>query len=574
MKKLKDTTVIFIIVALIASIVRFIYFDEISSSPLRNYHLLKGCDMRKLLHNGLVFGNSGIFSLYSLLIYVFQKPIVIIFVQLSLGVITSLLITYIALKSYGNKIIALIAGFIFAVYAPSLIYEGFLLKESIFLFTATLSLASLFFFDKKHNPLFYFLEGIVLLLPFTIRFSGILWCAIAILYFFLYLYYQDFKFKLTLQNCKSFISRKTTILFLLGVLSTIIFVGSFNYSRGGNYNPLITNYSYVLDIGAVKNAKSVNSEPTVLKSATYAKKDTFLEIYALKLFRVYNVFHAPNNINYNYIYSLAFSKIILLSPLLLAPTVLLGILLIMINYFRKRSKKIFFDQKNSFILILFLISFTIPLCVFLPLGRYKIILLPASIPIATYAILTVFQFLKKKKYLYLILTISAYFLLFYFLKPNTTPERDMDYRLHAIAITNIKQGDKNAIPYALKAYQLKASLRNLTYLSNLLMSNGYFKEANDCLLSQYDKYSNKFDYIMMLSSSCLGCGKVENAISILNNLQIPIDKTRKFNYFYQFGECYRMIKDKKTALNYYKKAEEYISTKNQKNLLYTGFKKL
>ena len=95
----------------------------------------------------------------------------------------------------------------------------------------------------------------------------------------------------------------------------------------------------------------------------------------------------PNNINYYFMRNKLPVLKFFIGPALLMPIALTGFLLFII--FKSCYKK-------ESILFLYILAFGIPICIFFPLGRYKLALAPVFCISASYAIVHLYQLFNKQ----------------------------------------------------------------------------------------------------------------------------------------------------------------------------------
>ena len=164
------------------------YFIE---SPFKNYYLIKGLDMYTI-YNQFHDVVPSFYYLFLRGLSVISSPNSfienLIIVQLLLGIIATMLIVYSAYKLTGNKFTACLSGIIYGLYAPGIIYEGFLLKESFYLFAVVLIIA-LCFWNSAHKyfRICAFLLGVVLFIPAYTRGVGLLFSLLIMLWYFFYI---------------------------------------------------------------------------------------------------------------------------------------------------------------------------------------------------------------------------------------------------------------------------------------------------------------------------------------------------------------------------------------------------
>ncbi|MFA6294420.1 MAG: phospholipid carrier-dependent glycosyltransferase, partial [Victivallales bacterium] len=175
-----------LIAALTARMLLFLNWME---SPFRYYHMITGLDMKTIMGAVEQFCHGQTdFSIYKFFVYCcylaygqeLSVP-AIIFGQLALGVLTSLLITFTTFKILKNRAAALISGMFAALYSPELMHECVILIDTVYVFTCVLSLAAIV--QQSRRPAsksWLLLSGIAAALPSLVRFPGVLWTFLAI----------------------------------------------------------------------------------------------------------------------------------------------------------------------------------------------------------------------------------------------------------------------------------------------------------------------------------------------------------------------------------------------------------
>lgn len=553
--------IVYAIPLILGLIVRIFAYFEWLASPFHYYHTIVGLDMRKFLVSGVNFSDgNAIFTPYNLFITTIYQcvgndilPEGIVIGQIILGLGTIFFTTYIAMHLLGNKFIALISGIFIALYAPIIIYETTILKTTIYLFLSTLSLALLLYSRKKKFNIFSnSCLAISIILPFTIRFGGLLWIILATSWLFLYI----------LKSKK--IQSSTIIIRYLSafIASLILIIGINQYNNINSKKYISRNFSYIFSTGSNANneisGRTTNTQPTTVnnseQSANSAKSANKFIVYFSKLKYLFFTSEMPNNINYYFMKEkLPFIRY-LMGPILLIPLAILGFIIMV-------SRGGFLKKES--ILFIYIAAFATPTLLFLPLSRYKLSLIPIFSIGAGYALYNILLLtptfqnfinshksnqsapLEKKKIdknvwiliLYLILLLFAF-------------------------ISNpriIRSSDK-------KAYGIGAS-----YIPRKLMEQGKFKDAASILKNYY--LNNQDNQIISLNyaSALLGSGNPKAAEIVLTSINSPIDINNGAQFYFDLGEALRLQGRKNDALKCYQMAKKYPMTEKRK--LFFGKKK-
>ncbi|HCE44222.1 MAG TPA: hypothetical protein DET40_11800 [Lentisphaeria bacterium] len=545
-----------------ALIARSILFSSWLESPFRYYHRISGLDMKTILGFAESFSQGKEeFSIYNLFVTACLKiggdvP-TIIACQCILGILTSLLITYITLRTFRNRMTASISGTIAALYGPELLYESVTLRESVFVFVATFSLAAILRQKSSiSSVLWLVVSGCTLAAVPLVRLAGILWTAFAMLW----MLRANVKYKtgngLTYQRS----------LLLLPAAAFMVFmsVSLYNYLTVSNINPIprFSSTPYVLKAGASASI-SAHPEPAQVSKAIGAPSlSGKFENYAGKLIAVFKSYEIPDNLNYYFAREFLKPMKHMPGPLFLIPLASLGILIL-------ACRRMF--KGNAFLLLVYLFSFTVPLIVFMPLGRHRLVLLPVLCAFAGYSIVFILNCLMhfRKKHVMALVLAAAYSALFIFASPGTLPLRAEDFVAYGNAMEISGKYDKKEISGAYRlAHEINPySISAAIYLVNYLMKNSEFAEAEAILKDLYVSNPGNQAVSINYASSLLGSGNAEKAEKILMGLPEPESRPSKVNYYYQLGESRRMQGRKPDAMICYKLALHYSDTDAQRQTI-------
>jgi hypothetical protein len=540
-KKIKlNLYVVYLLPVLVGLIARAIFYLNWFKSPFRYYHVIIGLDMRKFLIFGEKFYHGDdVFSPYRLFIAAIYSivgreilPEAVVLGQIFIGLLTIALTVYIALCISGQRIIGFLAGLFMALYAPVIIYETQILKASIFLFLSILSLAAMLYARKKHfTNIPSFIAGVAAILPFFVRHAGFLWLVTAMAWI---AFYCRIKIVKKCGIClmrlhKTYRDFKPLLLFSAGSLSFLLIVFVFNkINNFDSSNYFLPNYSYLLLAGADESGDISKKGYVVIDtdspiqaqlSPTKSASRALLKIkhYNTKVLYIFNNFEMPNNINYYFIKKKLPVSRFFIGPALLMPFALTGmILMIIYGGLHKKESILFF----------YIAAFAIPICAFLPLGRYKLVLVPVFCIAAAYCLMYLYRILNRKiNKLNNILAPTLLAILFFLtISTISYPQRASDD----------------------KAYGIAAS-----YIPDKLMQKGDFDTASSILADYYAKNQENAMISLNYASALLGCNRPKDAEYILNKFGIPQDKQLIGRYCYELGETYRMLNEREKALKYY-----------------------
>jgi len=542
--------VVYLVPLITGLITKSIFYLYWFKSPFHYYHTIIGLDMRKfLIHGENFYHGTEPFSPYRLLIGLIFGffgsdilPECVVMVQLVMGIITILLTVYVALSISGQKHTALLAGMFMALYAPVMVYETQILKASLFLFISLLSLASLLYARKrKFAPFPLFIAGVIAILPLFIRHAGFFWLLTSFCWLAFYCRIRVIKeCGICFMDLRTTYPRfKPLLFFLAGSLTFLLIVAVYNKSNGfDSLSYFKPNYSYLLAVGAdendaiSQNTNSPDKEKIPPPSVTVSKAIGKVQHYAKKVFSLFNIFELPNNINYYFIQKKLPILKFFIGPALLIPLALTGLILMIVNggFHRKESLLFFYTA-----------SFAIPICLFLPLGRYKLVLSPVFCIAAAYCLIYIAKIVNRKNNtMNNILTPGILAVIFFFTISTTLyPERISDDNTYGIAVS---------------------------YVPDKLMHKGKFSEASLILADYYAENQNNPMISLNYASALLGCKRPKDTKYILTKLGVPENKELAGRYYYELGETYRMLHEKEKALKCYHEVLKYPCAEHRKVL--------
>ncbi len=532
----KKLWLVYLIPLVAAVTVRLILFSSWLESPFKCYHKISGLDMKTVLSLATSFceGKSE-FSIYKLLFCSVSVcgggAVALVLCQIVLGVITTLLITYSTLVIFRNRTVAVTSGILAALYSPELMYESMTLIESVFVFTAALSLATMARFTRNPSSrTWQFLAGAAAALPALVRFSGLPWMLVS-LGFIIWFGMRHAK-KTTLR-----IPTAPICLPLVGLVAILIPVSIFNAIRISNLNPIpaFPKSSYVLRAGADVEFSSHAVAPKPLLPDSGRDIVRIVENYTGKLLYLFKAYEIPDNLNYYFIREYLKPLKFMPGPLFLIPFATLGMIILL---FHRR------DCGSRALLLLYIASFAIPMVVFIPLGRYRLILLPAMCAFAgysiTYLVCNLIHF--RKRLVALLVLAVAYSSLFIFASPKKIIMRAEDFVAYGNAMElaggydNEDIGNCYRIAYAMNPGSASTVINH----ANHLMRNSQFSEAEKVLGMLFRENPANPTVAINYASSLLGTGRPAEAEKLLMGIPEPESRSSKVNYYYQLGESRRM----------------------------------
>ncbi len=558
---------VYLAVLIAALSARIILFMNWMESPFRYYHTISGLDMKTIMGAVQQFCHGQTdFSIYKFFVYCCYiacgqelNVSAIIVGQLALGTVTSLLITFIAFKISGNRTAALISGIFAALYSPELMYECVILIDSVYVFTCVLSLAAIVQQNRRPgSKSWLLLSGIAASLPSLVRFPGVLWTFLAIAWIIYTQLRRDSKHRHKIS------AGVATILPVTGLLIVLIPVSIFNFGRVSSFTPIpaVPSSVYAMKAGLEINLTrhSLPAKTAGTGNSSYVAK---AKNYAGKFISIFSANQIPDNLNYYFVKEMLPPLKYMIGPLLLIPFASLGMIIVIL----KRRGRL----RKSFPLFLYFIAFAIPMTVFIPLGRYKLVLLPVFCVFAAFAVTFTIRNLMPggKKHLtpLALALVAGYSLLFITASPKPI-ERSEDFVAYGNAMETAGGYDNMEIDASYRiAYKLNPTLSASIHLAGHLMKNSEFAEAEKILRGFYESSPDSLPVSINYASALMGTGKPGEAEKVLLGISEPENRKSKVNYNYQLGESRRLQGKKAEALSCYQLALEYSDTDEQKSII-------
>lgn len=550
MKRESNLTAPYIIIpALVALIIRVVFYLSWSNSTFKYYCFVKGLDMQTLLSWGVNSAAKGETTnnlyvyLVSLIVKLTNGTIftinTILFLQFIFGIGTVVLSVYIAWLISESKGTSCISGILIACYAPLLMYEGFILKNTVctFLTTGLLLTALLFYKKTKYKHIFALCSGVFAGMLLFANFASI--CLVL----FVYLWQIFVSLKME-KNLKTLIIYPFTVLIMLVV---------FFFVTGFKSFPVINNISdtrwlgYVINVGSQRDITTLNESLPALGKQIFGKS---IDIYPYlkKSFTLLSSAEVPDNINYYFVKDGLIPLKYMISPFLLYSVGIPAFFLFLVLYK---------DRKVSLMLAIYLASLTLPLIIFVPLSRYTIVYSPL---LCIFSIWLIFEFAKflrqknKKNTLLIILLLVASFAIQ--TKLNPAPFlRASDFVTFAKAL-EIQNPTDSRIAYAYEeAYKADPeSIQIALKYTDILMRQGRFSEAANILEKLHRSKGADTVIALQLSSALLGCKKTDEAGALLSTLTETL-LTNNTLYLYNKAEYFFQKENYKEALKLYEKLE-------------------
>ena len=557
--KTKKNLLIYGVPALAALLVRIILLINWWESPVRYYGNIRGLDMLFILDAGKWFYNGEItFTLYRALQFVIlffnngeNCPEAIVIAQLVGGIILAPLVAWCTRRLWGNTYWALTAGLLSALYAPAIMYQVLVLKESILSFFALFSLAAILWAHKRHfSAKSLWICGIFLALACICRVNALPFCGLASLWIMVCL------FKKLKRNIKKTIIR--SIFLGLGIFTVFIPVSIINacLTKGADFLPVpLPKMSYVSKVASIAKPAAMNAQ-TVHNPATkikVTKKSTVIINMVRKTPAVFSASETPNNVNYYFLKYQLFPLRYLVGPLLLIPLAVTALILLILNRaaFRKES-----------ILFVFIFSYMLPMCYFVPLARYRLILVLAFCILAPYPVFAMIKACRREKIFFALIPLVIYAIILYINLPLKNFLRSTDFVSYGKGMQYKTGKSASALPYFIEAYKI-APHKEMTVvnLAKVLLQNHQAKEAMTILLPAYKKSPDNLAYRYYLGIAYFFIGKGKEAEQLLSTINPDDMGDLKAKYYFFYGASLRMQKKYKAAEKIRQKALKDINVK-------------
>lgn len=550
--------------ALLVRIPLFLFWLD---SPIRYYSHVGGLDMKTLLILGTAFfhGNSMPFAVYKLIIAAVlffapnaHLPTVLIPIQLAAGCVTGIMTAWICLKLTGKRWAAVAAGCMAALYAPALIYESITLRESIFAFVSCLALATLLWVRRRRYPVWgLLLLGSIICWPMLVRFSALLWTCFGLGWSLCYLWHKY-------HACRKAFLRKSAYL-CLGAAITLGSVSLFNKLVADSFLlPATVNVDYIVELGKIRNPQSVNlpaqeDDSSALKTGWTG----YAANLGIKLTKIFKQYEIPNNVNYYFMRDKLWPCSVLPGPGLLIPFAVCGIILLLL---RRRF------MKKEGILLLYVIAFAIPMSVFVPLGRYRLILYPVFCIAALEPLLVGINIYRTEKLKPRVLKLAGIVILlagiYYFTLPASTGLRASDYITHGKALQYGNPDSLEAAQCFEEAYRLAPTSPSVAInFTDILLKYGKPREALRVIYPVWLKHPDNEGVALFTAIALLANGKPDIAEQVLIKAGAPKEDAQKTFYYYNLGEAYRMQGRRDAAIAAYRDGLKYAQGEQQKKIL-------
>lgn len=583
MKISKKTTLISVLLVpfLAAAAIRVAAYIFWLESPLRYYSSISGLDMQtNLIIGGWLYQGFSIFTIHKFMIAAVMFfnhgqycPEALVLIQMVLGAIAAPVIAWSALHLTGKRIWAMAAGITAALYAPALLHESIILRESTQVFFAALSLAGLLWARKRHFDIpGLIVAGLCLALPCLNRVSSVPFLLLGTLWIAVYLFIRNRRKQ---HSPRQFITKIAVLALVLAIV--FVPVSLFNWKNSASKLPFHVDLNYAFKLGKIENPKDMNvgplqsaapqAEPAAAATASNAAAQEHFNFYRYsrncvnKFYLLFKPFEIANNVNYYFMKYKLFPLQYMAGPLLVIPLAFTAILFILCSWQWRRKEGL---------LLLYILAYSMPLVFFYPLARYRLIMYPV------FCILMFYPFYKacyQVKHRHTILLILPMLLLYVAVLLVTMPEnisiRPTDYVAYGKAMQyQVGQATAESGEYFKSAFEQDPGYipGYINYADNLIKM-GRFQEANALLKDTYARFDGNTGIAYYYGISLLGIRDPAKAESIFRQIPVPGSNDAKSQYYYYLGEALRLQNKLTEALEAYKTGLQFADAKKKDILL-------
>lgn len=549
---------VFLVPFTVALLIRAVHFAAWAPSPFRLYNFLPGLDMLTHMVWGEQFASTGsFFSLYVTLPGMAMmaagqetSALMVVVIQLFLGACTAGLTALICLWTLRRAWAAIAAGCLFALYGPPLIYETAVLKEPLNLFLMTSLLASIMWADKSGFRIPQMtLAGAIAALPPLLRFSGILWSTAAVAWLLGRWWLRvrsggaaDLKIRKSAGSIGAVLAGAAVICLFFLVLKK---GDAHGFLPGKEYT------RYIVSAGAQKTMTST-SQPQSGKglfdgAAPLVGKPVLIH-YLRKGLAVFSAVELPDNLNYYFMKHHLLHLEFLPGPLLLIPLGTAGLLWLLVSRVVVERR---FERFGA--LLLYAGAAIAPMVLFLPLARYRLVLVPLFCVGAVYPFVVSARMIWprgaaiRRSEVFGLGLFCACWLTLLGVGWKATSQglfRSEDFLSYGISLKKLDPGDDRILEYSAKALAAKPDSRTAAvYLSREMLSRGWFNKAVDVLAPFHQSNPKDATVAIDCAAAFLGLGQFERAEWILACVDVNAEPPQtRLNHLSQTGECKLLLK--------------------------------
>ncbi|MCK4981503.1 MAG: tetratricopeptide repeat protein, partial [Victivallaceae bacterium] len=196
-------------------------------------------------------------------------------------------------------------------------------------------------------------------------------------------------------------------------------------------------------------------------------------------------------------------------------------------------------RKES-ILFIFIFSYMLPMCYFVPLARYRLVLIPVFCMLAPYPFFAAWKAWHKKKLLLVLVPIVIYTIILYINLPLNSFLRSTDFVSYGKGM-QLKTGKPaSALPYLYEAYKM-APYKQMTVVNfaDALLKNRNPQEAVKVLRHALKNSPENLAYRYYLGIAYFFTGKAEQAEQLFSKINPDDMGSLKVKYYYFYSESLR-----------------------------------
>jgi tetratricopeptide (TPR) repeat protein len=265
-----------------------------------------------------------------------------------------------------------------------------------------------------------------------------------------------------------------------------------------------------------------------------------------KVPKVFSAYEIPNNVNYYFLKYKLFPLQYLIGPFLLMPLAVTALILLVLNrgVLRKES-----------ILFVFIFSYMLPMCYFVPLARYRLVLTPVFCMLAPYPVFSVWKARRGGKLFSALVPAIIFALVIYMNLPLKAFLRATDFVSYGKGIQYKTGKSAAAVPYFYEAYNIAPHKQmTIVNLAESLVANRRPEAALKILLPAHRKEPENLAYRYYLGIAYFFTKSPEKAEQIFRKINPGDMGDLKVKYYYFYEASLRMQKKYKAAAELRRKA--------------------
>jgi tetratricopeptide (TPR) repeat protein len=311
-----------------------------------------------------------------------------------------------------------------------------------------------------------------------------------------------------------------------------------------------------------ENDSSVQNRSAIQKAPIEKAKDSRNQTRKYeKVIAIFKALDITNNVNYYFLKEKVIPLKFLIGPLFLLPLALTGLALML---FRRRL------FKKEFFLFAVIVSFSLPVYFYMPLGRYRLGMLPVFCISAVYPLIFIankWRIKAKNSNLKVLLLVIFYMLILYWEIPENFPIRSEDYLAYGMAMEKYSGYNELVEDYFRKAYQINKTSRSaILNFSSKLLDHREHHEAMEVLAPAFKAFPKDRKIAINYATLLIRTGRAAEAEKILRSFQVPDRPHSKTVYYFQLADSLRLQGKNKEADALYLKSLETANENQMKSI--------